>query len=108
MTNEKICPIMSCPSQGNSVKLYSDKPLFESEDEMKKYGWTPLNGKPYGDVVLCQRDKCMSWETTSACCDGEGDECDDCEDCYDEYQPDCKHYVVEAGFCKLIEGSDHA
>jgi len=61
MTDEKICPIMSRPSQGNMTKLYSSEPLYESEEEMKKYGWTPINGKPYSDVVPCLRERCTAW-----------------------------------------------
>jgi len=108
MTQEKICPIMSRPSQGNSVKLYSHEPLFTDEDDMRKHGWTPIDGKPYSDIISCQKEKCMAWETTSACCGAEDKEFDECMDCELETKPNCKHYVVEDGFCKLIEGGNHA
>jgi hypothetical protein len=82
MTDEKICPIMSRPYllQGNTRMHYA----------------------------YCQKEQCMSWETTSASCSAEGKKYEGCEECEDDAQPDCKHYVVEAGFCKLIEGSNHA
>ena len=95
---------MSHPSQGNSVKLYSDKPLFESEDEMRKYGWTVLNGKPYGDVVMCQKEKCMAWVSANYYC-SVANECDDADGpCCD--LDTCVHStkrVAEEGFCKLID-----
>lgn len=70
MTEEKVCPIMSRPSQGNMTKMYSSEPLYESEDEMKKYGWTPIDGKPYSDVVHCLREKCMAFCPKSNWTDG--------------------------------------
>jgi hypothetical protein len=109
--SDRICPIMSRPSQGNSVKLYSSDPLFESEEEMKKYGWTPIDGKPFGDVVMCQKEKCMAWTiTTKLTCSQPS-----CPAKIGSF--DCRHYPsksdqkdcpsllppVVSGFCKLIE-----
>ena len=105
MTNQ-ICPIMSKPSQGNTIKLYSDKPLFESEDEMRKYGWVVMNGKPFSGVVMCQKEKCMSWQQdTVGCANANRDGCEqlDCGLCGTD---ECKHWKPfsrEDGFCKLIE-----
>ena len=102
---DQICPIMSRPSQGNSVKLYSSEPLFTSDEEMRKYGWTPIDGKPYSDIIHCLKEKCMAWSSEILYC-RESPYCDDADgaSCDMEICPEAKKSVHEPGYCKLIEG----
>ena len=56
MTEEKICPVMSRPKDGDSI---------ETPDDMKECvsrGWTIINNVPWGNIFYCQRERCMAWK----------------------------------------------
>lgn len=49
--------------------------------------------------VPCIREKCKAWVITSAACNSDND----CEECaYGIHKPNCEHFVMEEGYCKLI------
>jgi hypothetical protein len=96
MTEEKICPIMSRPNQMDILGL-SQVRIWDSEDQMKEYGMTPINGIPYRDLFPCLKEKCMAWEpphdicTDTPCEAFQGDpEGYDCKKC-------------SSGYCRLVD-----
>jgi hypothetical protein len=104
MTEGKICPIMSKPKQGDIIFGKTKESLYDSETEMKQYGWTPIDGTPWSEIFPCLQEKCMAWIPECQLVDPKyKDAPGDCMDqipgkrCKKQYRIDCQ------GYCKLIE-----
>ena len=115
---DKICPFMSRPKQGDTI--FNDRPLYDSEQEMIKYGWVIIDGKPFSNVISCQRERCAAWvnevepEVISCGLTMRGKECTMiiehkgidplnkdwlwCDSC-----PDARYKEGKSGYCRLIE-----
>jgi hypothetical protein len=63
VTDERICPFMSHPRQGDRITEFHGikEPLFKSEDEMREYGYCVINGNPFSDIIPCLRERCIAW-----------------------------------------------
>ena len=57
----KICPILSKPSQGDILSFGGDTHLWESEEEMRRHGWTPINGIPFSGIIHCLGEDCAGF-----------------------------------------------
>jgi len=70
---------MICPIMSRP----KDQDSITDDDDrrlVERNGYFVTGDCPWANVFMCQREKCMAWVTTSAC----------------------------DGFCKLIEGGNHA
>ena len=96
MVEEKICPIMSRPTMGN-IKTFDGEPLYKDENQMREYGWYPIGGFPYQQIIVCLQGQCMAWVPECPRLNAADRECET-EDCIamDRDFSGCK------GGCRLI------
>lgn len=98
---QKVCPVMSKPRQGNHVieRFGKKEMLYDSEEEMREYGYTVINGNPFSDMIPCIRERCQAF-------------CPECEEvgrnsCQEDITICCKRFEGRNScyeHCKILDG----
>ena len=114
MKDKKICPFISMAKQGDCtyrpIGIDAPEPLYKNEDEMRMYGWWPIDGIPFSGLIPCLQTSCMAWQPggqeSLICRKGYKNGGEVCrEESGNAMCSACKNSRVKAaepGFCKLI------
>jgi hypothetical protein len=98
MVEEKVCPFMSTPRQGDTVTF--GEPLYKDDAEIEEYGYTLINGKIWSGIFPCLREKCTAWNNGLVKLSGYGE--DFCKGC-SIWKPDKTCTEWKNGSCPEYE-----